>query len=71
MSRKQGVDREVNWTQGVGMTINLFAALVAIVGLLTFLISNNGTLKQIGFGCFVGGLAAALVALGGNVVRLR
>lgn len=54
------------------MMIITFAAILALVGLLVFLISANGVLKTIGLACFTAGLAAALVLSGGSSpVRLR
>jgi hypothetical protein len=58
-------------TYASGMTISVFSVLVMIVGLLVWLISQNGTLKTIGLACFTAGLAAALVVLGSGVVRIR
>jgi hypothetical protein len=53
------------------MTIQLFAVLVAVLGLLAYLVSNNGKVQAIGLACFTAGLAAGLVASGSGVLRLR
>ena len=54
------------------MLILTFAALLALVGLLSWALSSNPKIQTIGLACFTAGLAAALVlAAGGSPVRLR
>lgn len=53
------------------MLVAVFAAAVALVGLLTGLIATNPSLKMIGWCCFTAGLAAALtITTGGHLVRV-
>jgi hypothetical protein len=52
------------------MLIAYFPAAVSLIGLLVFAFSANANVKQIGFGCFVAGLAACLVLFHGPTLTL-
>ena len=52
------------------MLVAVFAAAVALVGLLVFAFAGNPNFKTIGLACFTAGLAACLVMFGGPTLRI-